>query len=180
MKSETRRWRLRERTAAAHATVDAEIGQFDTRESYGRYLTSIFQFRAPIEAALADADWPPALGEWRPRMISTAIGQDLDDLAIPRPPTSSARIATDSDRLLGLLYVLEGSALGARVLFERAKELGLTEAFGARHLDAQGSDIEGWRTFILILERATPFDLETATSASLATFALAEAAFERC
>jgi heme oxygenase len=174
-----RRFQLRERTAAAHGVVDAAIGGFDTLSSYRRYLASLYRFRAPLEASLA-ADWTPVLGGWRPSVIADDILADMADLDMPPPqaPYSSGLDIDAHSSLLGTLYVLEGSALGARVLYQRAQALGLTEQFGARHLARQASRIEDWRAFLDILEAADSFDIERAADASLAAFAIAADAFE--
>jgi heme oxygenase len=74
--------------------------------------------------------------------------------------------------------VLEGASLGARVLIQRAEALGLGASFGARHLALQCNRLNDWRAFLDILEAADGFDIERATSASLAAFAIAADAFE--
>ena len=94
------------------------------------------------------------------------------------PVAPQADLALDGDRLFGALYVLEGSSLGARILFKRAQALGLSAAFGARHLALLSGSIDGWRSFLDRLEGADPFGLELAVTASHATFALARTAFD--
>lgn len=173
-----RRWQLRERTAHAHAVVDAAVGAFADIKGYGRYLAAIYRFRAPIERDLAEIAWPASMGVWRPRRVSAAIADDLDDLGLDIPELAPNSCVAE-DALMGTLYVLEGSILGAQVLFRRAQELGLSAAHGARHLALQSGGIEEWRGFLALLEVAEPFDLEGATAASLATFAAAENAFQK-
>lgn len=178
MDQSLRRWQLRERTAHAHGAVDNAVGAFDSLEGYGRYLRAMYRFRTPIERDLERIAWPEALGNWRPRQVSAAIAADLADLglAVPDVPGTPEEIAEDA--VMGTLYVLEGSILGAQVLFRRAQALGLSETYGARHLKLQSGGIDEWRGFLALLEAAEPFDLERATAASLATFAAAESAFQ--
>ena len=87
------------------------------------------------------------------------IASALSDLGVPLPALDACDLDLDGDALYGVLYVLEGSALGSRVLFERAQALGLSATHGARHL-AQASAIDSWRNFLTHLE--TGADLETA------------------
>lgn len=54
---------------------------------------------------------------------------------------------------MGVHYVLEGSALGARVLCKQVEALGLHRDYGARHLWAQAESLESWRGFLNALSR---------------------------
>lgn len=175
--TDDRRWQLRERTAQAHAAVDAAIGSFSDRASYARYLQQIYAFRMPIERALDALDWPSRLGSWRAKAIGELIEADLADLGLPIPSIEATELDLDGDGLMGVLYVLEGSSLGSRLLYRRAEALGFTATYGARHL-AHASGPESWRDFLGLLEAQHTLDLEEATAASLATFRAAEAAFE--
>jgi heme oxygenase len=175
MTTSLRRFQLRERTAAAHAVVDSAIGDFDTLDSYRRYLFALYSFRAPIEAALAH-DWSAILGGWRPASLTPALLGDMADLVIEAPSLPSG-MRIDERQLLGTLYVLQGSSLGARLLYKRAQALGLSVTYGARHLAQQSAAIDDWRIFLDILEADDSFDIELATTASLSTFAAAASAF---
>lgn len=159
--------------------MDAAIGAFADREGYRRYLAAIYRFRTPIERDLQRIAWPPAMGDWRPRQVSAAIAQDLRDLGVAVPRLDDGASSVPGDALMGTLYVLEGSILGSQVLLKRARQLGLSETHGARHLALQAGGIDEWRDFLTLLEVAEPFDLERATAASLATFAAAQSAFQK-
>lgn len=173
-----RRFQLRERTAHAHAVVDAAVGAFDDMVGYGRYLAAMYRFRTPIERDLERIAWPTAMGTWRPQRVSAAIAADLDDLGLAVPRLAEAQ-PLSGDALMGTLYVLEGSILGSQVLFRRVQQLGLSATRGARHLALQSGGVEEWRGFLALLEAAEPFDIDRATAASLATFAAAESAFQK-
>jgi len=178
MTTSPRRWLLRQRTTGAHAALDAVIGGFDDFAGYGAYLRGIAAFRAPIERQLRHVEWPGRWGEWRPAMVTEAIAQDMADLGIDPRVDPAPPLSLDGDRLYGTLYVLEGSALGARLLLQRAEALGLSARYGARHLACLSGNIAGWRGFLDRLEEADPFDLERAVEASVATFGRASHAFE--
>ena len=113
----------------------------------------------------------------QPRLLAAAIRTDLDDLGLTAPPLPERHDlhlhSTCPSGLLGILYVLEGAALGARLLYRDAQALGLSDAYGARHLALQAADTGSWRAFLALLGRSPAFDLEPAASAALATFALA-------
>ena len=73
----TRRFRLRESTSHAHASLDRLIGQFRSVADYERYALGLFAFRIPLEEKLATIDWPDAFAEWRPQLIGHALRADL-------------------------------------------------------------------------------------------------------
>lgn len=52
---------------------------------------------------------------------------------------------------MGVHYVLEGSALGARVLCKQVEALGMRSDYGARHLWAQAETLQSWRGFLDVL-----------------------------
>ncbi len=166
----TRRFALRERTTDAHASLDATVGPLADADAYARYLRGLHAFRVPAERALATARWSPA-------PLAALIAADMADLGVtPRAEVALAAPQGASGEL-GLAYVLEGSALGARLLHRQALALGLEADRGARHLAEQTRDLDGWRAFLAALEAVDPFDLERAVAAAAAGFAAAERAF---
>lgn len=115
---------------------------------------------------------------WRPQPLADFIAADLSDLGLPTPPLFE-RVTLDPKEVLGVVYVLQGSTLGARLLVKRAREIGFHEHRGARHLFRQSQDHDGWTRFLGHLDAADPYDAERTVNAALATFALAGRAFER-
>jgi heme oxygenase len=170
------RWFLRAQTADVHASLDRLIGQFDDRRGYLRYLEGLFRFRAPVEQALSALSWPEGTGGFRPSRLARAIGADIDDLGARVPAARQVTLDLGGAGLLGVLYVLEGAALGARVLIRRAEALGFDGRFGARHL-ALAAGGAGWAGFLALAGAQAEMDRDRAAAASLATFALAHEAF---
>ncbi len=166
----TRRFALRDRTTESHAALDAAVGSLADPHAYARYLRGLLAFRGPAERALAGAGWQPA-------PIAALIAADMADLGVA--PVAEVVLAppADGSGALGLAYVLEGSALGARLLHRQALALGLDGDRGARHLAAQTADLAGWHGFLGTLEAAEPFDLDAAVGAACDGFAAAERAF---
>ncbi len=177
MPPSTLRFRLRERTATRHAAVDEAVGAFKSVTDYRRYLAGLHTFRAPCEAALAGGALPTDVRDWSFTPLSPLITLDMADLGVPAAvrPQQVPPVAT-LEEAAGRLYVLEGSALGARVLVVEARSLGLDERFGARHLVAQSRGGVDFRAFAAWLDEAD-LDEEAVLAAALATFADAERAF---
>lgn len=174
----TRRFLLRNATRTAHDALDAMIGGFDTVETYRRYLAGTARFRLPVEAGLNAISMPVALGDWRPTFVAAQIRRDLERFELAPSAESAAPLHTETDSALyGILYVLEGSGLGARLLARRAAELGLGEETGAAHLFAQAGNNHAWQAFVVALERAESFDEELAVAAANDMFRRAECAF---
>ncbi len=173
-----RRFDLRKRTQSIHERLDAAIGGFDTVEQYRRYLAGLGRFRAAVDGMLQHVIWP-AGWSFRPTALTETLEEDAIDLSLPASENIDPHIdLSDDSALLGALYVLEGSTLGARVLRQRAAALGLDETFGARHLAVMSKDIAQWQAFLLLLDEADNFDIEQAAASANAVFALALQCFE--
>lgn len=158
---------LRSHTSDIHSHLDETVGAWPDLAAYRAYLAATHGFRAAVEPVLASFDWEP-------QPLAAIVARDLEDLshghaaALPRP----RRWATPSARL-GVLYVLEGSAVGARLLLRRAGELGLTADHGARHLACQNGDAGRWQRFVRLLDSAQDVDRGEATAAARDAFRLA-------
>lgn len=171
------RWFLRERTGAAHSRLDATIDQFVDPKGYGDYVRAIFRFREPLERAIAEILPTKRLGNFRPARLVDAIAADLADLKLAVPEVASHSPDLRGSRLVGALYVLEGAALGARVLIKRANALGFSAEHGARHL-ALAAGSTTWPSFLALIGDADNLDRDSAADAALATFDMAQRAFE--
>lgn len=161
---------LRASTRHAHERLDGLVGALDSEARYRRFLRGLYAYRAPVEAFLRGAAWPACLGDWRPQEISGLLAQDLADLGEALPVGETVELSNDRETLIGLSYVLEGSALGARILIGHAAELGFDEHNGARHLKKQASDLTNWRSFIERLGELPDLDPERVALAANASF----------
>ncbi len=162
---------LRSATAAEHARVEGITGPLTSRQAYVRYLMGSYSFRVPIERALGEGalGWPRCLDGWRPTLIAEQLQADLRDLALegasPAPPFD-----LKNWNPIGVLYVLEGSSLGARLLERQVRHLGFDATFGARHLARQRES--SWADFVTCLDRCSPEEFEGAAVSARATFDL--------
>ena len=173
-----RRLGLKTRTADAHHALDTMIGSFDTPAAYTRYLDGMARFRLPVEAWLETQPLPAGFEDWRPGLYAEELLGDLGDLGIAVPPDLPPFILPEGDGLMGLLYVLEGAALGARLLAKRAEAIGFTETNGARHLFAQARNFSNWRAFSARMENVCVYDETAAAAWADTAFDYARNAFE--
>lgn len=123
-----------------------------------------------IEATLRD----PSLPRWRPR--TGCLRRDLDAFGLDLPRPLALGTAPSPAAQFGLLYVIEGSRLGARLSLRR-----IDPGFSARYLSAAHAPGE-WRAFTRALDaRAAAEDaawLEGALAGALHGFRIYAAAAE--
>lgn len=170
MTSHTLRQTLMQGTRDLHERLDRGIGALQSEGEYRRFLIGSHAFRAALEPALN-----PACG-WQALQLAPTLRADLADLNLtPAPEPAAPRLAGIAAQA-GALYVAEGSALGARLLYRRAQALGMGSAHGARHLAAQTSETRRWSRFLDWLE-ASGADPGQAMAAANAVFALALCAY---
>jgi len=180
-----RRQRLRRATQVAHTRLDALItdaGFLENRQQYRRYLEATWTARKPVELSLDASDAATLYAAWPERSVCDALSQDIDDITPNRPVgphwgRPSAPLSPG--QMLGILYVLEGSALGAQLLEQRVAAIGMTPAFGARHMARQTSQPRGWTEFVAVLEntKLDPQDDALCMDAAVDTFDSFESAF---
>lgn len=175
--------RLKVATNVTHDRLDKSImaGEpFASRDRYGLFVKMQHGFHRDIDALYDDAALDALLPDLQRRRRLPLIEQDLVDLGAETktfnaPPTFIVGEAVDLPTALGWLYVAEGSNLGAAFLIKEAAKLGLSRAFGARHLAGapEGRGLH-WRTFTAALDTVS---LSAADEARV--IAGAEAAFRR-
>ncbi len=67
-------------------------------------------------------------------------------------PVCTRLVVHDEVEALGVLYVTEGASLGAKILVTRARRLGCSDNYGARHLASQAASLASWRRIVDVLE----------------------------
>ncbi|HXV30445.1 MAG TPA: biliverdin-producing heme oxygenase [Sinorhizobium sp.] len=154
--------RLKAATQTTHERLDRAImarEPFASRDRYGLFARVQHAFHREIDALYDDETLDELLPDLAGRRRLHLIEQDLADLgmaplAIDTAPTFGAGAVIDLPTALGWLYVAEGSNLGAAFLLKEAARLGLSGAFGARHLAGapEGRGLH-WRTFTAALDR---------------------------
>jgi heme oxygenase len=160
---------LRRATAAAHDEVDALFSRVDLTSAggYRAFLAAQARAHLPVEAALDAAGAEQVIADWPARRRAALLRSDLAELGIAAQYGSAPDIA-DAASVAGTAYVLEGSRLGGAML-QKSVAAGLPKRFLAASA-ASGA----WRALLLELDEllADPADLDRATEAARATFAL--------
>jgi heme oxygenase len=173
-----RRSDLKQATSQAHQALDDMIGSFESEEDYARYLCGMARFRLPVEAWLSARPLPEGFDDWQPGLYGDELIADLAVFGLAPPDDMPEFAPPAGDGLLGLLYVLEGSALGARLLAKRAEAIGFSETNGAQHLFAQARNFSNWRAFSARMENVCVYDKRAAAAWADTAFDYARNAFE--
>ncbi|MDO9369722.1 MAG: biliverdin-producing heme oxygenase [Sphingopyxis sp.] len=156
---------LKSHTSDQHRKLDERIGEFYTVEDYACFVRQTHRFRGAAEAAM------PTSSAWAVTPLLGLLADDLADLGeYPDAPPVFPAGDGDPAYWLGVAYVLEGSALGARLLVRRAAALGYTGTHGARHLVAQAADGARWRAFQAHLEAEPAVAQDALLTGAAATF----------
>lgn len=150
---------LRTATAEAHARLDAGlplVGPALTREAYGRTLARMAAVHLPLEAAVATVGGWAEVG-FDPAAHSRAhlLRRDLQVLDLPIPPSPTLPAIRGMGEAMGVLYVLEGSALGGQVISRHVKRtLGIDPETGGAFFAGHGASTGPmWKAFCAALER---------------------------
>ena len=167
--------RLREATAADHARVDASFADgLRDAPAYRRYVRgmhALLNCLGKSDAALAAAFVTPL----------ALLADDLSTLGLHAPNAPHLLSVADDAARLGACYVIEGSALGARLLQRQAQLLGHSPTQGATFL-AYHVD-RGYTHWPRLMQALAPLDptspeFQTVLDAARDTFALAAACFD--
>lgn len=165
------RFRLRERTAAAHQRVDDLFSRLrlDRHEDYRRFLTAQASAFLPVEDLLIELGIEHHVPGFTAGRRGPLLLKDLADLGVAATPRLPAPALNDVAAQLGAAYVLEGSRLGGAML-----QKGVPQTFPARFLRAESQ--LSWTAFVQILDRQLEREtqMETAVSAAQAVFAMFE------
>lgn len=148
---------LRSATADCHAEVDARFAPMVANGSsrYAEFLSASAAALWPLEQALNAADVVHLLPDWNERSRSAALDADLAELGIPCPPITSAPRLDGEAFLFGVLYVLEGSRLGAKFLTRQILVSGDPQLHRATRYLRHGEGKPFWQTFLARLESSS-------------------------
>ena len=154
---------LKQATATAHRDLDAQFAGFDlsSRRGYRRFLEASAAALLPLEAALERAGVISLFADWPRRTRRAAITADVARLDGTIRPLEDAS-ALNRNGVLGTMYVLEGSRLGARYLLRMIAQSADPLIVEARAYLGHGTGQPLWTSFLARLEReALSGDAET-------------------
>ncbi len=174
------RERLREATSAAHRALDTRLSAFDLGglAGYGRFLQASAGALLPLEAALVEAGVERMFADWPERSRSAAIAVDLGRLGTSAASTVSVPRLTRSG-VLGTMYVLEGSRLGAKFLLKTIADAGDPRISEATTYLRHGAGKRLWQSFLAKLASEEPGDEDEIIDSARIAFGAFERAADR-
>jgi heme oxygenase len=174
------RERLRDATAAAHRELDAQMSAFDLTvlSGYRRFLEASAGALLPLESALVEAGVAQMFPDWPERARSDAIKVDLERLGKDAHATVSVQPLTPSG-MIGTMYVLEGSRLGAKFLLRAVADSADPRIAEATAYLGHGAGKRLWQSFLARLASEQACDEDEAIEAARGAFAAFEQAADR-
>lgn len=174
------RERLRDATSTAHRELDAQLSAFDLTvfSGYRRFLQASAAALLPLEAALVDAGVARMFPDWPERSRSAAIAADLGRLGSAMPWAVPVPALTRSG-VLGTMYVLEGSRLGAKFLLKTVADSADPRVGEATAYLSHGTGKRLWQSFLSKLADDGSCDEDEAIEAARRAFAAFEQAADR-
>jgi len=144
---------LKEATATAHRELDAQFAGFDmsSRRGYRRFLEASAAALLPLEAALERAGVARLFADWPQRARREAITADVACLDGTIRPLEDVDVL-NRNGVLGTMYVLEGSRLGARYLLRMIAQSSDPLIAETRAYLGHGAGQSLWRSFLTRLE----------------------------
>jgi heme oxygenase (biliverdin-IX-beta and delta-forming) len=173
---------LRCATTERHAALDACVTPLlsEGASEYGRFLRGTAAALFPIEDALEAASIDLVVPDWNERSRRQTLTRDLAEFGgNPPTPTPFAAIPTDA-YAFGVLYVLEGSRLGAASLARLVAGHADTRVHTATRYLNHGAGLKLWPRFVAQLETSEPVRNapQQAVSGAIAAFDAFTAAFK--
>lgn len=144
---------LREATAPDHVRLDGLLAAFDLQSitGYRRFLEINAAALMPLERSLVAGGVSELLPDWRRRARTDAIRADLASVGGTERPLAQPSLDRHFD-LLGTLYVLEGSRLGAAYLIRSVQRSADPRVSSATAYLGHGAGLKLWPSFVTVLE----------------------------
>jgi len=145
--------RLCRATAYMHTRVEVQFAQLDLRrrDDYRHFLEMQAAALLPLEAALVASDVVRLFPDWKRRSRSRALAEDIIALGgVVRTLAAPRRL--DFASILGTMYVLENSRLGAKVLLAEVVQSPDAVVVRATAFLRHGAGLPLWRSFLSQLE----------------------------
>jgi heme oxygenase len=145
---------------------------------YRHFLEATAAALIPLEAALEDSNVNAVVEDWQERARTQAIRSDLARIGGQVLPLPSVKRLSHAETL-GVLYVLEGSRLGARYLLRTVSASSDPMVANATAYFGHGS-VSLWQTFLAVLNQKSRIaDEAGAVAGSIMAFNLFGMAFAR-
>lgn len=144
---------IRDATQTSHSRLEFALSKLDLAISlyYEGFLRSQAEALFPIEASLEAGGIESLIPDWTQRIRTPALERDLATLNITCHPLPAPDFKSAAE-MLGAVYVLEASRMGARVMLARLAEHPDSDAMNATAYLRHGFGKRFWPSFLTLLE----------------------------
>lgn len=144
---------IRKATHSSHRRLDLALSWLDMGKPryYAGFLRGQAEALFPLETALEQGGIERLLPDWRLRARTRALEHDLAVMDVSHDPLPCPRFANDA-QMLGAVYVLEASRMGARIMLARLAQYPDSGSIGATQYLKHGFGKRFWPTFLETLE----------------------------
>ncbi len=173
---------LRRATTELHAELDRCVAPLlsEGAAEYAAFLRGTAAALFPIEHALETAGVAAIIPDWNERSRRQTLARDLAEFGGNAPSTTPFAAIPSDAYAFGVLYVLEGSRLGAASLVRLVARHPDARVHAATRYLNHGAGLKLWPRFVAQLEISEPVRNapQEAVSGAIATFEAFAAAFK--
>jgi heme oxygenase len=150
------RSRLKKATDKAHRDLDVQFATLDLcrLEGYRRFLEASAAALLPLERALEFAGVADVFVDWHQRTRRAALIADLASIGADARPLKVS-YPMNRNAVIGIMYVLEGSRLGAKYLLRMIARSADPLIPAATAYLSHGAELHLWQSFLEVLKRET-------------------------
>lgn len=152
-----------EATKSSHRRLDLALSWLDLGKPryYEGFLRGQAEALFPLEAALEQQGIANVVGDWPLRARAPSLEHDLAAMDVACDPLPVPEFKSTAE-MLGAVYVLEASRMGARVMLARLAQHPDSSALGATAYLRHGFGKRFWPMFLTILENHPDAQADTA------------------
>ncbi len=152
-----------EATRSSHRRLDLALSWLDLGKPryYAGFLRGQAEALFPLEAALEENGIANIVGDWPLRVRTPALEHDLAAMDVSCDPLPVPEFKGAAD-MLGAVYVLEASRMGARVMLARLAQHPESSSIGATAYLRHGFGKRFWPSFLTLLENHPAAQADTA------------------
>lgn len=130
---------LKSHSRQTHDSVDNLVMSakpFESLENYGKFLQAQYEFHKTVKSVYNNPHLMTVFANLPALSRFERVVDDMADLNVV--PFANAPVAPtfSDDEAIGWFYCVEGSNVGAAILYKEAGKINLNDTHGARHLAA--------------------------------------------
>jgi heme oxygenase (biliverdin-IX-beta and delta-forming) len=153
-----------EATQTSHRRLDLALSWLDLGKPryYAGFLRGQAEALFPLEASLERHGIADVMRDWPQRARTQFLEHDLAAMDVSCDPLPAPQFRGIAD-MLGAVYVLEASRMGARIMLARLAEHPDSSAMGATAYLRHGFGKRFWPSFLTLLENHPAAQADTAS-----------------